>query len=294
MSISAELEKKLHSHISEIVSRGDKPTYELIRSESGSSLNSIKSALDSWKALQETQPSIDSNDDHKIEVDAELKGLVMQQFGEVADTLIRTITQTAQDDANETLVHERTTNSEQLKKMVAEVAEINVYSDAREKDIELLSIEVESLKTTIETQQADIKEKIDQLNKVTSESSTLQREMATLKQDNKNLHNVNAELTTKVVQATAEIQTLNETSSTLKAKNNTLSKEQNQLHAKYTQMLEQLSELKGTTKSDETIKKELRADNEKLREKTDQYVAEIATLKAQMNLNSDKGIKNPE
>ncbi len=289
MSISPELEKKLHEHINTIVKRGDKPTYELIRSESGSSLNSIKPALDSWKAQQDTQPNNDSSDDRKVEVDAELKALLMQQFGELADNVIITVTATAQDSANETLIHERVTNSEQLKKKDAEIVETNAYSDAREKEIELLNLEIESLKAANEKQRTELADQGDQLNKFNAENSTLQREIATLKHDNKILHDNNAQLTIKIVQATAEIQTLNETSSSLKNKKEVLVKEQEQLHTKYTQQLEQLSELKGATKSDENIKQDLRAEIEKLQNKLELYVTEVATLKAKVSLAGDDG-----
>lgn len=272
MSISTELETKIHDAIDAIVERGEKPTYEAIRAESGSSLNSIKHALGSWKEREDETSNDKQEDVSEADVNQELKAQMLASLEPVVVQIIIKTTKDAVEKAQAEAIVDR-------KKYDTDIDELKSDVKASERYAAVIEKESDKTKQELSESVSQLKEQSQKLDATTAKNSALERDVETLTTNNLSLNTVNQQLNTKLVQANAEVQTLTDMVDKAKVKFDKLDNDHTALTDKHRQLLELSSEQKGDLKSAEKTAAELRSEMAELKSKHDDYVAEIATLK---------------
>ncbi len=273
MSISTELEKKIHDAIDAIVKRGEKATYEAIRAESGSSLNSIKHALESWREREDEASNDQQDDVSEADVDQTLKAQLLASFEPVVVQLMINTTKDAVEKAQAQAIEDRKKYETDTAKLESDVKAIGEYAAVIEK-------ESDKTKQELSESVSQLKEQSQKLDATTAKNSALERDVETLTTNNLSLNTVNQELNTKLVQAHAEVQTLTDMAEKAKVKFDKLDNDHTALTDKHRQLIELSSEQKGDLKSADKTAAELRSEMAELKSKHDDYVTEIATLKA--------------
>ena len=272
MSISKELEQNIHDTINNLVEHGIKPTYEAIRGEGGYSYNSIKPALKSWREKKAAIGEPRESKSAEINVDEELKILVLGNLETMVTDLLINVTTQAQEKANETLNLERSAHDEVVKDLKGEIVDLENYIDKTDEAIETLK----TSKSELEQSNADLVAKVEQTS---NENQALKRHVESVESDNARLKASNQQLTTDLTKANAEKSTLLEQVDKQKAELEKSSKQFDDLQAKSNEQLTQIATLSGEIKGYEKSDKQLRAELESLKAKHDGYVGEIATLK---------------
>ena len=272
MSISKELEQNIHDTINNLVEHGIKPTYEAIRGEGGYSYNSIKPALKSWREKKAAIGEPRESKSAEINVDEELKILVLGNLETMVTDLLINVTTQAQEKANETLNLERSAHDEVVKDLKGEIVDLENYIDKTDEAIETLK----TSKSELEQSNADLVAKVEQTS---NENQALKRHVESVESDNARLKASNQQLTTDLTKANAEKSTLLEQVDKQKAELEKSSKQFDDLQAKSNEQLTQIATLSGEIKGYEKSDKQLRAELESLKAKHDGYVGEIAILK---------------
>lgn len=281
MSISKELEQNIHDTINRLVEHGIKPTYEAIRGEGGYSYNSIKPALKSWREKKAAIGEPRENKSAEINVDEELKTLVLGNLETMVTDLLINVTTQAQEKANETLNLERSAHDEVVKDLKGEIVDLENYIDKTDAAIETLK----TRKSELEQSNADLVAKVEQTS---NKNQALKRHVESAESDNARLKASNQQLTTDLTKANAEKLTLLEQVDKQKAELEKSSKQFDDLQAKSNEQLTRIATLSGEIKGYEKSDKQIRAESESLKAKHDGYVSEIATLKEQnKQLSSD-------
>lgn len=273
MSISAELEQRIHEAIETIVERGAKPTYEAIRAESGSAFNSIKPALISWRARKTEVADIPQEEISKVDINQTLKAELLALCEQGLDRVMMTATKDAVDKAGAQAIADREDYEARIAKLEGEVEEAEEYASSIEKVSDEIRKSLADNVNKLEEQGLKLKAAIDK-------NSVLERDVETLTTNNLSLNEDNKALNTQLVQARAEVQILTDTVETAKGKFDKLDGEHTALTKKYNQLVELSSEHKGDLKSANKTVADVRSEMVELRSKHDAYVTEIATLKA--------------
>lgn len=283
MSISTELETKIHDAIDAIVERGEKPTYEAIRAESGSAYNSIKPALESWKERKDDASNEQQEDVSEADVNQQLKAQILTSLEPVVVQLIITATKDADEKAQAQSIVDR-------KKYETDIAKLENDVEAAERYAAVIEKESDKTKQELSESVSQLKEQSLKLDAATAKNSALERDVESLTTNNSSLNTANQELNTKLVQAHAEVKTLTDMADKTKVKFDKLDNDHTALSDKYNQLLELSSEQKGDLKSAEKTAAELRSEMAELKSKHEDNVAEIATLKA-LNSQLEQSIK---
>ena len=284
MSISKELEQKIHDTINTLVDKDVKPTYEAIRGEGGYSFNSIKPALKTWRENKAAAGEPRENKAAEITVDEELKKVVLDDLELMVTDLLITVTTQAQDKANETLNLERIAHDETVKDLKHEIVDLESYIDNTDAENEQLKTDNAELETT----NLDLVSKVEQ---TTSDNKSLKRHIESVESDNKQLKDANQSLTTDLTKANAEKALFIEQIAKQKADIEKSSKKFDDLQVRNNEQLTQIAQLSGEIKGYEKSDKQLRAELESIKSKHDNFVGEIATLKQQnKQLSSDVNV----
>lgn len=273
MSISVELEQKIHEAIDAIVERGAKPTYEAIRAESGSAYNSIKPALISWRARETKAADIPQEEVSKVAINQTLKAELLALCEQGLDQVMMTATQDAVETASAKAIADRKEYDAKIAELEGEVTDAEAYAATIEK-------ESDDTKKALSDHARQLEEQGLKLKAATDKNSVLERDVETLTTNNLSLNNDNQALNTQLVQARAEVKVLTDTVETAKGTFDKLDGEHKALTDKYTQLVEVSSELRGDLKSANKTAADLRSEMAELRLRHNDYVAEIATIKA--------------
>lgn len=274
MSISSELEKKIHDTINSLIEQSKKPTYEAIRQAGGYSFNSIKPALRSWNEQRQAKGEEVEQKNNDIEVDEELKALVLDDFEETLNDLLITVTKQAREKANEKLKLERSSHDETVNNLQSEIKDLENYIAQSDEENEKLKNDNEEL----DKSNADLVTNVEYLS---GENKGLKRDIEKFDTDNKQLAENNKQLTIDLTKSNAQNETLLEQNSTLKLELEKTQKQLSELQDKSNQQLSEIAQLQGTVKSYENNDKEQRLELDKIRARHDEYVTQIATLKEQ-------------
>lgn len=281
MSISQELEQKIHETINALVEQNIKPTYEAIRGEGGYSFNSIKPALKSWRENKDAAGEPSEKKTAEIAVDEELKEVVLANLEAMVTDLLITVTSQAQEKASETLNLERAAHDDTVKNLKSEVSDLEDYIQKTDAESEQLKAD----KAKIEQENADLVATVEQL---TNDNKSLNRDIENVKNDNATLKSNNQSLTTNLTKANAEKSMIIEQSDKQKIEIEKLSKQFDDLQIKSNEQLTQIAQLKGEINGFDKSDKQLRSELENLKARHDDYVTQIATLKEQnKQLSSD-------
>ena len=273
MSISIELEQKIHEAIDAIVARGAKPTYEAIRAESGSAYNSIKPALISWRARETKAADIPQEEVSQVAINQTLKAELLVLCEQGLDQVMMRATQDAADKAGAQVIADRKEYETKVAELEGEVKDAEAYAATIEK-------ESDDTKTVLSDHARQLEEQSLKLKAATDKNSGLERDVETLTTNTLSLSSDNQALNTQLVQARAEVTVLKDTVETAKGQFDKLDGEHNTLTEKHNQLVEVSSEQKGDLKSANKTAADLRSEMAELRLKHNDYVAEIATIKA--------------
>ena len=273
MSISIELEQKIHEAIDAIVARGEKPTYEAIRADSGSAYNSIKPALISWRARETKAADVPQEEVSQVAINQTLKAELLALCEQGLDQVMMTATQDAIETASAQAIADREEYEAKIAELEGEVKDAEAYAATIEK-------ESDDTKTVLSDHARQLEEQSLKLKAATDKNSGLERDVETLTTNTLSLSSDNQALNTQLVQALAEVTVLKDTVETAKGQFDKLDGEHNTLTEKHNQLVEVSSEQKGDLKSANKTAADLRSEMAELRLKHNDYVAEIATIKA--------------
>lgn len=275
MSISKELEQKIHDTINSLAQQHIKPTYEAIRGAGGYSYNSIKPALKSWRDQKDA--ATDEQAEQKaseIVVDEAVKAQIVSQLDTMVTDLLVSVTTQAQQKAAERLTLERTIHEDAISSLSAEVSDLEHYIATIEADNEQLKTDQAAFDIANRTL-------TQQLEQTITDNQRLQRDITSVEDDNEQLKNSHQRLITDITKATAETATLTEQLTEKKAKVVTLSLQLSDRQTQSNEQLTHIAQLKGEIKGYEKTDQQLRGEIETLKARHDNFVTQIATLTEQ-------------
>ncbi len=273
LSISTELEQKIHEAINDLVADGQKLTYENIRNATGSSFNSIKPALYSWKAMQEKHGKAEQQTDDEIEIDQDMVDLVVDEMKETIVEVIKTVTVKAKQRANEKV--SILTNAQELAAESYEKeskATADYINSLEKQNLDLQTIDAERVKT-LGAQTAE-------LNEIAAVRNTLKKEVDAADSKAKELRANIDSLTTEKITFKANNDNLTSNVTELQTDLKKSKEDATQLNVSSNEQIKEISKLLGTATANKETIADLREQLDKTRDKEGENLNTIASLKA--------------